>query len=466
MTVRHETGESVHAGLETWVDEELRDLAVPGLAVGVRYGDREQHVFRGITSVDNPLEVNESTVFHWASVTKTFTATLVMHLVDRGQVELDAPIRRYLPELSLRDADVRVLHLLNHTAGWTGDVPYRAVSAETAASGFLEALGRAPQLTPPGTVVSYNNAAYIVAGRLVEKVTGTDYAGTVRDLLLEPLALRNTFADAGDVMTRRFAVGHELREGTDVVVGPWPVPAYARSAGGLSGTSADLLAWARFHLNDAALAGREVLAPNSRVALRTATAQAQGSELGDATGIGWLLRDVGGTAFAGHSGVATGQVARLDIAPAHDFALCILTNSGTFGPRLVSRLRRKIVQELLGVDYAPPRTRPFTAEESQALSGRYATEELVIDVAPDDHSLALTIRVAPRDPRTGERDLTDEVFAVPVGVAVGESDRHIVGLQGQFAGVRGRFLYDESLGLDALDFGGRLALRETTSEVR
>lgn len=469
MTANPAGGE-VHAELDSWVDEAIAGIEPPGLAVGVRYDGAEQHVFRGITSVDNPQEVDSTTAFHWASIGKTITATMLLHLVERGDLDLDAPLRRYLPELRLRDAAalaaVRVSHLLNHTAGWAGDVPFRDGPRGVGQHTFLDALAQVPQLTRPGTLVSYNNAGFIVAGCLFEAVSRTDYAEAVHDLVLGPLGMRGAVLDPTHLMTRRFAVGHESVDGRHVVVGPWPTPTYARAAGGVAGTSEDLLRWARFHLADPDLVeGAGLLGDPLRKEMQTATASATGSELGDAVGLGWFLRNVGGVEFVGHSGVATGQVARLDLAPARDFAICILTNSGTLGPRLVGRIRRRIVAELLGVAFEPPKTRAFTADEGAALVGRYTTEELVIDVDMHNGGLVLTIRVAPRDRETGDRVITDEQFSVPVGVAQDESSLHIVGLRGQFEGVRGRFLPKDVAGVEALDFGGRLALRQDAGEV-
>ncbi len=97
--------------------------------------DREAYACHGVTSVDNPLPVDADTLFVLGSVTKTFTATTLMRLVAEGRVELDAPVRRYVPELKLPEeqaaAEVTVLNLLNHTAGldWgSSSIPARVTT--------------------------------------------------------------------------------------------------------------------------------------------------------------------------------------------------------------------------------------------------------------------------------------------------------------------------------------------------
>src|ERR1700730_10259476 len=98
-----------------------RKFNISGVAVGVWADGKEAYACHGVTSIENPLPVDQDTLFLVASVTKTFTATTLMRLVAEGKVELNAPVRRYIPELRLKDeqtADtITVLNLLNHTAG-------------------------------------------------------------------------------------------------------------------------------------------------------------------------------------------------------------------------------------------------------------------------------------------------------------------------------------------------------------
>jgi CubicO group peptidase (beta-lactamase class C family) len=107
------------------IQDAMQRFHVPGAAVGVmREGSEEIRTF-GVTSIDNPLPIEPDTLFQIGSITKTITATAIMRLVDQGELELEAPVRRYLPELRLADEDVAqrvtLRHLLTHTAGWVGD---------------------------------------------------------------------------------------------------------------------------------------------------------------------------------------------------------------------------------------------------------------------------------------------------------------------------------------------------------
>ena len=118
-----------HEALSGFVEAAAAKSGIPGVAVGVWADGREVYACRGVTSIDNPLPVDQDTLFVLGSVTKTYTATALMRLVAAGRAGLDAPVRRYVPELRLADeqraAQVTVLNLLNHTSGlgWTFSSP-------------------------------------------------------------------------------------------------------------------------------------------------------------------------------------------------------------------------------------------------------------------------------------------------------------------------------------------------------
>ncbi len=107
------------------ITEAMERLHVPGVAVGIIYNGAEYVAAFGVTNVDYPAPVVEDTLFQIGSTTKTLTATVALHLVDMGKLDLDAPVRAYLPDLRLADeataASVTTRQLLTHTAGWSGD---------------------------------------------------------------------------------------------------------------------------------------------------------------------------------------------------------------------------------------------------------------------------------------------------------------------------------------------------------
>ena len=246
------------------VRELAEELQIPGVAVGVFHEDEERYAFHGVTSVENPLPVDEHTLFQFGSTGKTYTSVALLRLVEEGKVDLDATVRTYVPELTLRDPEVAervtVLQLLNHTAGWDGDFFEDTGDGDDSLARFVERMAILQQLTPPGSIVSYNNAALSLAGRIIEKVTGSSYERAVKELVLDPVGLNETLFFPNDIMSRRFVVGHRREtDGSIRVLRPWAMPRSGNAMGGLSASAPDQIRWARFHLDH----GRNLEGPRS-----------------------------------------------------------------------------------------------------------------------------------------------------------------------------------------------------------
>ncbi|QUW78410.1 beta-lactamase family protein [Streptomyces mirabilis] len=180
--------------LSEFVEAAAAKIGVPGVAVGVWADGREVYGCHGVTSVENPLPVDRDTLFVMGSVTKSFTATALMRLVTDGRVELDAPVRRYVPELVLPDeraaAEITVLQLLNHTAGFDWRMSVDTGEGDDALAAYVARMSESDLIAPPGTRASYSQLGYNLAGRIIEMVTGlTEQA--ITSLLFEPLGLSN-----------------------------------------------------------------------------------------------------------------------------------------------------------------------------------------------------------------------------------------------------------------------------------
>src|SRR3954470_16165192 len=298
--------------LQEKVDELAKEFGVPGVSVGVFHEGVEHYGYAGVTCVENPLPVDEKTLFQFGSTGKTYTATAIMRLVEQGKVDLDAPVRTYLPDFTLRDEDVAkkvtVLQLLNHTAGWEGDMMDNTGDGDDALEKYVARMERLQQVSPLGSTVSYNNASLAVAGLIIARICGTTYEQAIRDLLLDPLGLSLTFFFPNEIMTRRFAVGHKnADDGTITIARPGAMPRGNAPAGRMSATARDQIAWARFHLGDGtADDGTRVLRQETLDLRKQPTVDMRGSALGDYVGISWLLRDIGDVRLVGHGGSMNG----------------------------------------------------------------------------------------------------------------------------------------------------------------
>jgi CubicO group peptidase (beta-lactamase class C family) len=409
------------------------ELEVPGVAVGLLHDGQEEHAFHGVTSVDNPLPVDERTLFLCGSTTKTFTATALMLLVDEGRLELDDPVRAHLPEFRVEDegaaSSVTVLQLLNHTAGWDGDFFKNTGDGDDALARYVAAMADLRQLAPPGAAVSYNNASFAVVGRLVEKLSGMPYEAALRTLLLEPLDLDDTLLFSRDLMTRRCAIGHQRLQDGSAAIQPYGLPRAENAVGGLATTSRDLISWARFHLQD----GRSVVRQ-----MREPTVEAPGWSSGDAVGLSWLLDEVEGLHVVGHGGAMPGQLSLFKMVPERGFALAVCTNCHPTGGAFNERLMRWAWETVLDAPIGEPETAARTADEVQPFCGTYETVANIVTVAPEGDGISL--EVVDRPEVLEELGLDPEQEPpVPFLFRSGDGDR-ILCPTGVYRGSRGFFV--------------------------
>ncbi|MEU4768665.1 serine hydrolase domain-containing protein [Actinosynnema sp. NPDC023794] len=275
----------------TRIDRQVVQRAVGAMArtggqgVQVRVSDgRQQFTARaGTAEVDSPRPVPTDGRFRVGSITKTFVSTVVLQLVGEGEVELDAPVQRYLPGL-LPDGDrITVRHLLQHTSGlynYTAALPLGpdgvlSIRYKTWAPTELVALSTAQPLDfQPGTGWKYSNTNYVVAGMLVEKVTGRPYGAAVEQRVLRPLGLRSTSVPgARTAIPGPHAHGYITAGGQVVDITEFN-PSVAYAAGEMISTTADL---DRFL--DALLDGR-LLRPAQQAELTSTLPTSNGYGLG------------------------------------------------------------------------------------------------------------------------------------------------------------------------------------------
>jgi len=425
--------------LQLQLAEAVDDLGVPGAAAGVVTAGRRTVAFAGVTSVDNPLPVDERTLFQLGSVAKTYTATALVRLAEQGRVDLGERVRAYVPELRLHDervADaVTVLQLLNHTAGWDGDLWVDTGEGDDALERYVEQLAELPQQFPLGAAASYNNAAFGLAGRVIEKVTGQPYETALDELVLAPLGLTHTITSLNDLMTRRCCVGHRQEEdGALQANRPWSDPRAETAMGGrIAASLPDLLDWGRFHLSGGRTAGGDQLVaePLLRAMQRASSEHELMPDV--RVGIAWFLREVDGVGIVEHAGDVSGQQALLTLVPSRDCAIAVLANSTPNGQELKDRIVRWALEAHLGLVHRDPEPLDLPADALVEYTGTYRSEGVLMQVEPADGRLLVTVTMSEADGTMGSPD------SVPIGMLDGE--RFLV-VDGPFKGFQGSFSRD------------------------
>jgi CubicO group peptidase (beta-lactamase class C family) len=444
--------------LQEKLTELATELNVPGVVAGIIHGVSTEIAVHGVTNLDHPLEVDENTLFQFGSTGKTLTATALMILAEKGLIELAAPVRAYVPELTLTDEDaaakVTVLQLLNHTAGWMGDVFEDTGDGDDALQKYVEHMATLPQVTPLGQSVSYNNASLSLAGHIIARVHGTTYEQAIRELVLEPLGLTHTYGFAKEIMTLRFSAGHNKGEdGTVTVTRPWAIPRSATPAGGWTATIGDQLQWARFHLGRY---GDEVLSKQARQLMQQPTAEMPGSALGDAVGISWLLADLDGARLVGHGGTTHGQHSDFVMVPDQDFAFVCMTNCGPNGAELHHKLRAWALETALGLATKEPELAEVSDADLAEYEGVYVTSAVEVHLSVANGRIIAKARI------TDDSFITEgepaEQPDVLIGLTTDGPDRYVVA-EGDGKGLKGYFSRGDDGLVNGFHYGGRYMSR-------
>lgn len=387
------------AEVKAWIDGQLPALIalhdVPGAAVAISVRGEVVEAAAGLLSTATGVEATTDSVFQIGSVTKVWTATLVLQLVQEGTVDLDAPLRRYLPDFRVADeaasAKITVRQLLTHTAGFEGDIFTDTGPGDDCLERYVAGLGDVALLFDPGEQFSYNNAGYCVLGRLVEVLRGKTYDACLREYIATPLELTHVATGAAEAILFRAAVGHLSLE-PGAAQQPAPIWAMARSnapAGSMLAMRArDLLAFAAMHLQGGAAAdGTVLLQPATVSAMQQRQVELPDLRvLGNAWGLGWELFDTAGDAVLGHDGNTIGQASFLRLVPGRGVAVALLTNGGN-GHALYRDVIGHVLAELAGVAIpalpSPPADPPPV--DASRYVGIYSSRVADLEVTQDDN---------------------------------------------------------------------------------
>ena len=435
--------------LDRVIEQKMAVTHVPGVAVGVYHQGETYTAGFGITNYDHPLRVTDETLFQIGSISKTFTGTIIMRLVEQGTIDLDASVQTYLPDFSVSDEDASssatVRHLLTHMGGWVGDYFDDTGTGRDALPVIVDRMSTLEQLAPIGTVYSYNNSAFYVAGLLIETVTGKSYEEVLEDMIFEPLELTGCEITPGDVMTRRFAVGHRASSDGVEVLSPWYLARAAFPAGGLACDVKAMLRYARVQLGD----GSPILEPDTLKAMHATQFEKVGTD--DEMAITWHVTEVDGNRILSHGGGTLGQISLLQLVPEHDFAIAIVTNAGAGG--LITRdVSRWAMKEYLGVDITDPEPMATQPDDLSSYAGTYSRPFSDVEVSVHGDVLVL-VRTAKQGFPTRESPIPPP--APPAQFQFYAKDR-LVRIDGPLKGTRAEFIRADDGSLRWLRFGGRI----------
>jgi len=375
--------------LAGWVSEARERWSVPGLAAGLFHDGETVVVADGLCELGGDERVTPETAFRIASITKPFTATLALTLVEDGLLALDEP-----PPGSRVEATIR--QLLSHQGGLASEWPTALEELGDGEDGLQRVAEGEPPRLPigPGELFSYCNVGFWLVGAAAARACELTFQAAIRDRVLEPLALA-----ASEFEPLHAARGHEQAEpGSDEhVVVDHPYPRTRTPSGGLWSTVDDLLRFADHHLGGPGPLSRESVREMQQPHIRAP---------GGSYGLGWFLRESAGRRIVEHPGSVAGFESLLSLVPEERFGFAALSNSSRGSAAIRELLER------LGLASAGEPEFALTPEQLGAFAGTYSGNGLEVEVVPDN--ARLSVQVTGFDPLAGENIVYPPVLARPV----------------------------------------------------
>ena len=344
--------------IERFVNEQLAAWEVPGCAIAaVRDGDVVLAAGWGRRDLETGLPVTSDTLFAIGSVTKAFTAATVGALVDDGLLEWERPLRDFLPDLRLHDPVVTdrltVVDLLSHRSGlprhdlaWLGH-PDRSRAELVRRLRFL------PLSRDLRQAFQYCNLGYMVAGHLVEVLSGTPWEDYLRTRLLTPLGMDRSNLSVDNMRADPdHASAYERRQGVIVPVPPRPVTAMA-PAGAVNSSAADMARWLLAQLGGGQIDGRAVMSPGTMARQHAPHMVLPEDPTFPAStrhgyGLGWLIGQYRGHRLTEHGGGIDGFQTECMLLPDDGIGVAVMTN--TSSSAMAPVLAYRVLDELLGLE--------------------------------------------------------------------------------------------------------------------
>ncbi|MEM7032213.1 MAG: serine hydrolase domain-containing protein [Chloroflexota bacterium] len=444
---------------ETWdqfcdyIPQVLEENNMPGTAVGILHnGDRKMAGF-GVTNVQHPLVVTDDTLFQIGSITKTFTGTAMMRLVESGQVDLDVPITTYIPDFAVQDEtaamEATIRHLFTHLSGWVGDYFDDTSGGDDALVKYVTNMAELPQLAPLGKVWSYNNAGFSVAGRIIEVITKKPFHTAMQELVLTPLGLERAYLDPTDAMPHRFVAGHTDGDNGPEIALPWPLSRCTQPMGGIITDIQSLLTYAQLHLDNGRASNGEIILKSETIKAMQTPQASVWSNLD--WGLTWAIDTTGGIRQIWHSGGTVGQISLLVLVPERNFAFGILTNAYS-GRQVTNELRRWILHHFLGVKMANPEPLTVSEAELATYEGTYKRPFATIDIGLLGGRLIAQITTNGGFPT---KDTPPRPSPPPMTVAMTGKDQLSV-IDGPLKGNRLEVVRDDAENIGWIRFGSRI----------
>jgi CubicO group peptidase (beta-lactamase class C family) len=449
--------------------ELITQRQVPGAVLVTAHDDREPTIaVAGVADQASDLPLAVDSVFPVGSLSKLVTAIVLMQLVDEGRLDLDRPIAEYIPELVLPEAiplpTLTARHLLTHMSGLDGEPTLPRGQGDIGLDGFVTRCHTLTRLAPPGRIVSYWNAGYVLLGRVAEVLDAMPWPRVLDARVRRPLRLTNTVCAEWDIRARRRSSGHLLDplDESLVAVPFWTPPPHLAPTGGLWMSAGDLLAVGRLLLDGRAADGCRLLSDAALALMRQPLVEHLEKAVADACGLSLLLISPDHR-LVGFAGTLLGQRTFLRLVPDRGYVMVLMTNS-LAGGDVEAALREELIVDPYGIRRpARPEPAPQPTPDLWDHVGVFRRSDFEVAVSRGGRGLEVSTRplvgkggTSPRWESVPLARVNDAEFVVAVPPPARPASLFFLDRAGRRCGRRARPAY--------VHIDGRAHLREGTDQ--
>ncbi len=335
---RAQVVDTIDAGLKARIDriagQVLEQRGVPSASVAVVEGGKVVYTHAyGLAHLSPDLKATPDMRYSIGSVSKQFTAAAILILQEQGKLKLDDAVGKYVPGLTRGD-EVTIRQILSHTSGyqdyWPEDYLMTPMMQPATAQQILDTWAKKPLDFEPGTKWQYSNTNFVIAGLIVERVSGQKLMDFLGEHIFRPLGMRSVWNSDEEKLTSPDATPYVRAALGPLRLAPKEGRGWMFAAGELAMTAHDLALW------DASLIGRTVLKPESYDAMFTEIKLKDGTGTKYGLGVEVTTRD--GHRSIEHSGEVTGFVSDNEVLVDDGAAVAVLTNHMAGGAEAIAQL--------------------------------------------------------------------------------------------------------------------------------
>ena len=322
-------GETTAAAVIDYVRRQAYASRLPGVSLGIAQGDR-------IMLIETFGNVHPDTAFFLASLSKSFTALAIMQLVDSGKISLDDPVIRYIPWLKIGDGTesrhITVRQLLNQTSGISTKAGLSSLrfKPDTDLKQSIQIFQKYPLTAKPGQRFEYSNANYMIAGYIIELVSGQLYADYIQHHIFDMLEMSNSRALSGSAEVPRLTPGYLNYFGFKAPYNnAGQMPSAVVPSGAIISTASDMMHYLIAQMNSGVYHDRRIVSTESLSKMHTPAVQVSvDAAVPDASayGMGWGIGTLNGTDIVSHDGQLNNFQNNMAILPQKKIAVVMLIN--------------------------------------------------------------------------------------------------------------------------------------------